>query len=123
MSIHRDLVAGAGPMPGPSEAGEVREAASHVLEAVPEFPEIAVILGSGLGDWARDLRAETVVPYGEIPHFPRPSVSGHGGTLSVVTLGGRRVALLSGRVHLYEGVLRRGWSFPFGPWLPPESDT
>jgi purine-nucleoside phosphorylase len=45
-----------------------------------------------------------VIPYGEIPHFPQPSVSGHGGSLHIVALGGRRVALLSGRVHLYEGI-------------------
>jgi len=115
MSIHRDLVTRGGPAepaPGQSGADDIRAAAAHLLEAVPGFPEIAVILGSGLGDWVRDMPAEAVLPYAEIPHFPQPSVSGHGGALFVMTLGGRRVALLSGRVHLYEGAPAAQAVFP-----------
>ncbi len=115
MSIHRDL---------PAEDGTVREvfeqsheettgeAAAYLKRAVPDFPDTGVILGSGLGDWVRDTAAEVVIPYAEIPHFPQPSVAGHGGALYVATLGGRRVALLSGRVHLYEGVPPANALFP-----------
>ncbi len=115
MPVYRDLPGGE-PGPGANDAGrreeKIREAAAYLGRRVPEFPDIGVILGSGLGDWARGIPAETVIPYGEIPHFPRPSVAGHGGALIVAALGSRRVALLSGRVHLYEGVPAAHALFP-----------
>lgn len=107
MSVHRDLPTGEGPPIEETQSPtleRVTEAARALRAAVPEFPEIAVVLGSGLGDWVRELAAETTVPFGEIPGFPRPSVAGHGGSLQVLTIGGRRVAVLTGRVHLYEGL-------------------
>ncbi len=66
-------------------------------------PDVAIVLGSGLGDFAAVLRDSVTVPYGEIPHWPSSAVVGHAGTLVVGTLGARRVAALCGRAHFYEG--------------------
>jgi purine-nucleoside phosphorylase len=67
-------------------------------------PDVAIVLGSGLGDFATTLTDATVLPYGDIPGWPSSSVIGHAGTLVVGThASGARVAALSGRAHLYEG--------------------
>ena len=66
-------------------------------------PRIAVVLGSGLGDFADTLTDAAHIPYGEIAHWPPSTVIGHAGKLVVGTVAGRRVAALSGRVHAYEG--------------------
>ncbi|MGD2051342.1 MAG: purine-nucleoside phosphorylase [Acidimicrobiia bacterium] len=63
----------------------------------------AVVLGSGLGDYATHLPAAVTVPYADIPHFPQPQVTGHAGTVSSVDVEGKRALLFSGRVHTYEG--------------------
>lgn len=68
-----------------------------------ERPEVALILGSGLGPLAERIQDPVVIPYEEIPHFARSTVEGHGGVLVFGTLGGRRVVALKGRFHLYEG--------------------
>jgi purine-nucleoside phosphorylase len=62
-----------------------------------------VVLGSGLGDFAETLGDAVHIPYTEIPHWPASTVVGHAGKLVVGTAAGRRVAALSGRVHVYEG--------------------
>jgi purine-nucleoside phosphorylase len=66
-------------------------------------PDIAVVLGSGLGEFANRLTDSVALPYGDLPHWPASKVIGHEGRLVVGRLGGRRVAALSGRVHFYEG--------------------
>lgn len=66
-------------------------------------PEIALVLGSGLGPLADAVTDATVIPYADLPGFPRPSVPGHGGTLHLGLLGGVKVACLKGRAHFYEG--------------------
>ena len=64
---------------------------------------VGLVLGSGLKDFAERVEQAQVVPFAEIPGFPVPHVQGHGGSLVVGTVGGTKVACLSGRVHLYEG--------------------
>ena len=82
----------------------IEAAAARVRELCgPELPEVALVLGSGLGDFADTLQDPVVMPYGELPHWPAPKVVGHAGRLVVGRAGGRRVAVLSGRVHFYEG--------------------
>ena len=66
-------------------------------------PGVAVILGSGLGALADAVSADAVIPYEEIPHFPRPEVEGHAGRLVVGRLDGRAVIMMQGRAHYYEG--------------------
>ena len=82
---------------------------TRVLEAVEslrpriETPDVGVVLGSGLGDFASVLRERVTVPYTDIPHWPASAVVGHAGSLVAGRLAGKRVAALSGRAHFYEG--------------------
>jgi purine-nucleoside phosphorylase len=82
---------------------EVTAAAGFLRDRIEPVPEVAVVLGSGLGAFADRLGARSVIPYPEIPHWPRSAVVGHAGLLVVGQAAGRRVAVLSGRVHYYEG--------------------
>lgn len=66
-------------------------------------PQVALILGSGLGDFADTLSGAVAMPYGELPHWPASAVVGHAGRLVIGTVAGKRVAALAGRVHAYEG--------------------
>ena len=66
-------------------------------------PELGIILGTGLGKLAGDVKPETVIPYEDIPHFPVPTVESHRGRLILGTLNGRPVAVMQGRFHYYEG--------------------
>jgi purine-nucleoside phosphorylase len=65
--------------------------------------DVAVVLGSGLGDFADHLSDAFSIPYGDIPHWPVSRVMGHAGKLVCGTVSGKRVLALSGRVHHYEG--------------------
>ena len=83
---------------------QVDEAAATIKARVPgPVPDVAVVLGSGLGDFANRLERATSIPYGELPHWPASNVVGHEGRLVIGALNGKRVAALSGRVHYYEG--------------------
>ena len=75
-------------------------------------PELAVILGSGLGNFTDCLAVELKVPYDSIPHFPTPSVVGHPGSLVLVRQRRRWMVCLQGRSHLYEGHSMRTVTFP-----------
>ena len=65
-------------------------------------PSIGIILGTGLGGLADEIHKETVVDYGEIPHFPISTVESHQGKLIFGTLGGKSVVAMQGRFHFYE---------------------
>ena len=82
---------------------EIAETAEHLRRAIGPVPDTAVVLGSGLGDFATGLAESRVLPYGDIPHWPASKVIGHAGQLVVGGVGKRRVIALSGRAHFYEG--------------------
>ena len=83
---------------------EVEHAAAWIRDRVGGAPpELAVVLGSGLGGFIERLDDVAIVPYGEIPEWPVTGVAGHDGKLGLGSIAGRRVAVLSGRAHLYEG--------------------
>jgi purine-nucleoside phosphorylase len=65
-------------------------------------PRVGIVLGSGLGDFSKSVEDAVAIPYGELEGFPKPSVSGHTGTLFLGKIGGEAVAVLSGRAHYYE---------------------
>lgn len=78
--------------------------ASDFIETrITVWPKAAVVLGSGLGAFADALQDAAIIPYSEIPEWPRSTAVGHAGKLVVGLLDGLPVAALSGRVHLYEG--------------------
>jgi purine-nucleoside phosphorylase len=82
----------------------VAEAADAIRRRLDgRTPEVAVVLGSGLGPLAGRLADPIRIRYADIPHFPGTSVVGHEGELVIGTLGGRMVLAQSGRFHLYEG--------------------
>ena len=81
----------------------VEEAAAHIRARCGAPPDTAIVLGSGLGDFADRLLGAVSMPYGELPHWPASTVVGHSGKLVVGNIGGRRVAALAGRAHFYEG--------------------
>lgn len=82
---------------------QIEQAVSVVRARVSLAPQVAIILGSGLGALAGEIRADAVIPYGEIPGFPRSTVEGHAGNLIIGRLEGKAVAAMQGRAHLYEG--------------------
>ena len=90
----------------------IRDAAEFIRKRWPHTPDAGIILGTGLGDLSEEIAAETVVPYEEIPYFPRPSVEWHKGELVLGKLAGRRVAAMRGRIHYYEGYTMKQVAFP-----------
>ncbi len=75
-------------------------------------PEVAVILGTGLGALADELKAEATIAYPDVPGFPTPTVETHAGRLLFGKLGARRVAIMQGRFHRYEGYTLQQVAFP-----------
>jgi len=87
-----------------SELERLDEAAAAVrARCGDEVPDVAIVLGSGLGDFAASLDEGVSAPYDTLPHWPQSRVVGHAGRLVVGYSAGKRVAALSGRVHVYEG--------------------
>jgi purine-nucleoside phosphorylase len=78
------------------------EAARYLTEKLPGPPDIALVLGSGLGDYAESLPDRLVFPSGAIPSYPRSTVPGHRGQIVYAELAGRKLIAFQGRIHLYE---------------------
>jgi purine-nucleoside phosphorylase len=85
------------------EYARVQAAAAFVRERIPAPPAIAIVLGSGLGDFASHVADAVEMPYDAVPGWPPATVIGHAGTLVVGTVRTKAVAVLSGRAHFYEG--------------------
>ncbi len=81
----------------------VEETAAAVRGRCGALPGTAIVLGSGLGDFADSLLDAVATPYGDLPHWPASQVVGHAGRLVIGNVAGKRIAALSGRVHFYEG--------------------
>jgi purine-nucleoside phosphorylase len=92
----------------------IDEAAAFVRRQAKSAPapELGIILGTGLGDFASSLEGAAVVPYADIPHFPRSTVESHAGELHIGRLAGRPTAVMKGRVHYYEGYTMQQVAFP-----------
>ncbi len=89
------------------------DAALRVVQARTRVvPDVAIILGTGLGGLADELAVETRIPYGELPGFPLATVESHAGELLLGTLAGRRVVAMRGRFHCYEGYTPRQIGLP-----------
>ncbi|MDR1892382.1 MAG: purine-nucleoside phosphorylase [Oscillospiraceae bacterium] len=86
-------------------------AADFLREKLPFLPKIALVLGSGLGDFTKKAECATVLPYTEIPGFPHSSAPSHAGVLVCGRIQGVPALIFSGRFHLYEGYTPRQAAF------------
>ena len=91
---------------------KIEEAAQYLKTKVKEIPEIAIILGTGLGDLINYIENSEAIDYKEIPHFPVSTVEGHSGRLIFGELGGKKVMAMQGRFHYYEGYDMKQVTFP-----------
>lgn len=96
----------------PDDFARARRAAKVLLGKTRLRPRVAVVLGSGLGDFAEGLEGAKRIPYAKIPGFPRSSVVGHAGRMVIGHSGKVPVAVMQGRVHFYEGFGIREVVFP-----------
>ena len=90
----------------------VAAAVRAIKTRTPLVPDVAVILGTGLGALADELEAEATIAYPDIPGFPTPTVETHAGRLLLGSLGNARVAIMQGRFHRYEGYALQQVAFP-----------
>ena len=90
----------------------VLAAADHIRSHSAEKPTLGIVLGSGLGSFAAQVQQAVILPYSEIPHWPRSTVEGHAGELILGTIDGVDVAIMAGRVHAYEGYSMAEVTFP-----------
>lgn len=95
-----------------SEFDQAESAAKFIFSKTTLRPQIALVLGSGLGAFADEFADATKIPYAEIPHFPKSTAIGHAGQLILGTVGEIPVAGMQGRVHLYEGYSAKDVAFP-----------
>ena len=93
-------------------SGAVDDALRVIRSRTGSKPEVALILGTGLGGLARDIAVVAEVPYGELPHVPLSTVESHSGRLLFGTLGGKSVVAMQGRFHRYEGYTLQQVTFP-----------
>ncbi len=82
----------------------IEEIAAYIQSKIQNLhPDTGLILGSGLGDVADSIKDQIVIPYAEIPNFPRSTVAGHKGMMVIGKIHNHTVVCLQGRFHLYEG--------------------
>jgi purine-nucleoside phosphorylase len=91
---------------------QIEAAAAYIRSQITFSPDIALILGSGLGALADEISDAVVIDYKDIPHFPVSTVEGHAGKLVIGMLEGKRVAAMQGRFHFYEGYSMQEVTFP-----------
>ncbi|MBI2827458.1 MAG: purine-nucleoside phosphorylase [Planctomycetia bacterium] len=93
-------------------AAQIAEATACVRSQWDRRPRVGIILGTGLGSLAREIRAEATLAYEAIPHFPRSTAVSHAGQLVCGTLAGTPVVAMEGRFHAYEGYTHQQITFP-----------
>ncbi len=82
---------------------KLRNAYDSIIYKIKYEPDIALILGSGLGDFADSIEEKTIIDYKDIPDFPVSTVSGHAGRFIIGKLYDKKIIAMQGRVHYYEG--------------------
>jgi purine-nucleoside phosphorylase len=92
--------------------GRIMTGVAAIRSRYTGSPEVAIILGTGLGALGREIALHTSIDYAEIPGFPLSTVESHSGRLLFGTLGGKRVVAMQGRFHRYEGYSLQEVSFP-----------
>lgn len=97
---------------GDAEFDRAVRAAKLIFSKTKLRPQIGLVLGSGLSNLVDDLSGVTRIPYTEIPSFPQSTVEGHAGVLALGKLGEVPLAVMVGRVHIYEGYSAKEVIFP-----------
>ncbi|MGC4129475.1 MAG: purine-nucleoside phosphorylase [Bergeyella sp.] len=92
---------------------KIKETADFIKNIIQDTPDFAIVLGSGLGALKDEVEAIHTLEYHEIPNFPQTTVAGHGGKLIYGTLEGKKILMMSGRFHYYEGHDIKTVVFPF----------
>ncbi len=90
----------------------IEASAAVVRSRVARAPDVAIVLGTGLGGLAEAIESRVEVPYDALPGFPRPTVESHAGRLLFGTLAGKSVVAMQGRLHRYEGYSMQQVTFP-----------
>jgi purine-nucleoside phosphorylase len=90
----------------------ISQATRFVRSKTALKPDYAIILGTGIGGLAKEVKSATRIPFEDIPNFPVSTVLGHSGELVMGTLSGKRVVAMNGRVHYYEGYSMQDVTFP-----------
>lgn len=91
---------------------DFQTAANYLAQRTSHRPKIGMVLGSGFGEFADAVKNADIIPYADIPHFPRSTVEGHKGRLVIGHLEGKTVMVMQGRVHFYEGFTMEEVTFP-----------
>lgn len=91
---------------------QLQETTAFIKQQVNHEAAIGIILGSGLGNLSSEIKVEYEIPYHTIPHFPVSTVEGHKGRLLFGELGGRKVWVMAGRFHFYEGYTPQQVAYP-----------
>ncbi len=91
---------------------KIREAADYIRQYGMDKPKIGIILGTGLGGLVDRLQIDLVLDYKDIPHFPISTVEFHSGKLIYGSMAGKRVLVMNGRFHFYEGYSLEEITFP-----------
>ncbi len=91
---------------------KVREAAAYIKNIHPDKPAFGIILGTGLGALVQEVETEHIIEYVDIPHFPVSTVDSHKGRLIFGEIAGRKVIIMQGRFHYYEGYSALDITFP-----------
>lgn len=92
---------------------KIKETAGFIRDIIKDTPDFAIVLGSGLGALKNEIQPIHTIRYDEIPNFPQTTVVGHGGKLIYGMMEGKKVLLMSGRFHYYEGYDMKTVTFPF----------
>ena len=91
---------------------KVREAVAYILSKYATQPSVGIVLGSGLGNFTKEIDIDFELPYHQIPHFPVSTVEGHTGKLIFGKLEGKNIVAMAGRFHNYEGYTAQEIVFP-----------
>jgi len=91
---------------------KIKQTAEFIKNIIQETPDFAIVLGSGLGKLQDEVEAIHILEYKDIPNFPQTTVAGHSGKLIYGILEGKKVLMMSGRFHYYEGYSMETVTFP-----------
>lgn len=91
---------------------KIKQTAEFIKNIIQETPDFAIVLGSGLGKLQDEIQAIHILEYKDVPNFPQTTVVGHSGKLIYGMLEGKKVLLMSGRFHYYEGHSMEAVTFP-----------